>query len=487
MTKALVTGIGLALAIPLALAAQNGIATRVGDSKFTQPQCKLDGGDFRVSSGKTYLKTGIEGTGDPSNRARALNNGVRVVTEAITSSQSKSSAAWYWLGRLYLQQGDLVGADSAFNRTVSLASECKDEIGKLRYRAWVNLVNAGAGFRQSKNDDSSVVMYGAANIISSSDPLAYVNLAELYDAKGNADSSLTYYGRAAATEPVDTNQVKVRNQAAFNYGVLLLKLATATTLSDTSLMRVREDAVIAFRRYVTLDPADMAGKKGLAQAFRAAGMADSAAALESQLVAAAGPATAAGDAEGVSEGDLMDIAVRQFNDKNYQAAAETFGRIATMSPFNRDALFNQANAYLALQDGAKLSATAEKLIGLEPLAEYDHSLRAEGYKITKQQDQLYQAIVTREALPVNLEIETTRLGGTRATVTGKLTGREPRDEANKVLPPHPMTLKMEFLSKDGQVVTTTEVAIPALKPGETAPFEAVGEGSGIKAWRYTAR
>ena len=70
---------------------------------------------------------------------------------------------------------------------------------------------------------------------------------------------------------------------------------------------------------------------------------------------------------------------------------------------------------------------------------------------------------------------------------GKLTGREARDEANKVLTPHPVTLKMEFLSKDGQVVTTTEVAIPALKPGETAPFETVGEGSGIKAWRYTAK
>ena len=477
MTKALVSGIGLAVLVPLALAAQDGVATRVQgalDQKLTQPQCKLDGGDFRISSGKTYLKTGIEGTGDASNRARALVSGVRVVTEAIASNQSKSSSAWYWLGRLYLQQGDLVGADSAFTRAVALAPGCTDELGKLRYRAWAALVNAGGSFRQSKQEDSAVVMYRAANLISSANPLAYVNLAELFDATGQADSSLAYYGRAAATQPNDTNQVKVRNQAAFNYGVLLLKAGRAP------------DAVAAFRRSVTLDPEDLAGKKGLAQAFRAAGMVDSAAVLEQQLVAAASSDTRTDDIGGVSESDLMEIAVRQFNDKNYQAAAETFGRVIAISPFNRDALFNQANAYLALQDGPKLSRVAEKLIALEPLAEYDHSLRAEGYKIAKQQDQLYQAIVAREALPVNLEIESTRLAGNSATLTGKVTGCEARDESNKVLPPHPVTVKLELLDKEGQVVTTTEVPIPALKAGETAPFEAVGKGTGIKGWRYTA-
>mgnify|MGYP003525011092 CR=1 FL=1 len=68
-----------------------------------------------------YLKTGIEGTGDPVNRVNALKNGVRVITEAITTAgQGKNPSAWYYLGRIYLQQGDVVGADSAFNRAVAI-------------------------------------------------------------------------------------------------------------------------------------------------------------------------------------------------------------------------------------------------------------------------------------------------------------------------------------------------------------------------------
>ena len=72
MTKGLVGLIVLGLVVaPAIAAAQDAIAVRVQgalDARMTQPECKLDGGDLRVSSGKTYLKTGIEGSGDPCHR-----------------------------------------------------------------------------------------------------------------------------------------------------------------------------------------------------------------------------------------------------------------------------------------------------------------------------------------------------------------------------------------------------------------------------------
>ncbi|MEP6574185.1 MAG: hypothetical protein ABJD11_15905, partial [Gemmatimonadota bacterium] len=100
-----------ALAMPLA-AQQNGVTSRVAaslDAKFIEASCQLKGGDFRTSSGKTYLKTGIE-TSVPENRIAALNNGKRVLLDAIQNNgASNSPAAWYWLGRIYLQQADLAG------------------------------------------------------------------------------------------------------------------------------------------------------------------------------------------------------------------------------------------------------------------------------------------------------------------------------------------------------------------------------------------
>jgi len=469
--------LALLVAAPLA-AQQDGIQSRVLaalDTRLVQPGCKMDGGgDFRVSSGKTYLKTGIEGTGDPINRVNALKNGSRVITEAITTAnQEKNPSAWYFLGRIYLQQGDVVGADSAFTRAVALAPACKDDIQKYRYRVWASLVNAGQTFRQAKQDDSALVMFRAANVIDQNLPLAFVFMGDLFNDRNQADSALYYFGRGAATEPTDANMVKARNQAAFNYGVLLLNAGRG------------KEAVTALQRYRALQPEDVTAKKAMAQAFRAAGMPDSAQALERELIATSAQAP---DPSGeVSEDDLVDIAVKQFNDKNYKEAAATFDKVIAKNPWNRDAVFNQANAYLALSDGAKLAATAEKLIAIEPLAEYDHSLRIQGYKLSGNKDGLYKAVVGREALLVNVEVQGFKLAGGGATLSAKVTGREARDENNKIIPARALTLVVDFLGDAGSVVASQEAQIKALKAGESQPLSAEGKGAGIKAWRYSVK
>ena len=142
------------------------------------------------------------------------------------------------------------------------------------------------------------------------------------------------------------------------------------------------------------------------------------------------------------------------------------------------------NAYLALKDGAKLSATAEKLIGIEPLSEYAYSLRAQGYKLAGKQDDLLKVIVAREALPVNLEVEAIRVTADGATLDAKVTGREARNENNKLIPAKAQIVVVEFITVDGSVVASQNVPVAALKPGESAPFKAEGKGAGIKSWRY---
>lgn len=465
----------LTLAAAPLTAQQDGVASRVMgslDTRLVQPECKLDGGDFRVSSGKTYLKTGIEAS-EPSNRTRALRDGVRVIIESLTEGglANKSAAAWYYLGRLYLQQGNVHGADSAFTRAEAMAPGCKADITKYRMRVFSALFNAGNAFRQQKNEDSALVMYRAANDIHRESPLAFITGAEIFSQRKQIDSALYYYARASATEPTDTLQIKARNQAVFNEGVLLLNNGRAA------------EAVVAFRRFTALEPGDAVGKRALAQAFRAAGMADSARAIEHELVSAA----PTGDNSAVTDADLFDIGVQQFNDKNYKDAAETFGRITSRNPWHRDALFNQANAYLALQDGPNLAATAEKLLAIEPLSEHDYSLQAQGHKLAGNQDGVFKAIVAREALLVRVEVEGIKRSADGATLTGKATGREARDENNKVLPARDQTLIIEFLGDGGAVVASQEFPIPALKAGETVPVSVTGAGSEIRAWRYKVR
>jgi hypothetical protein len=72
-------------------------------------------------------------------------------------------------------------------------------------------------------------------------------------------------------------------------------------------------------------------------------------------------------------------------------------------------------------------------------------------------------------------------------LTGKVTGREAHDENNKLLPPKPQTVTVEFLGKDGSVVGSQDVRVAALKAGETAPFRAEAKGAGVRAWRYRVK
>ena len=480
MIKATVGRLMMALTtvalVPVALAAQDGVSTRVANAMGTKnvpPDCKLEGGgDFRVSSAKVYLRTGIEGTGDASNRTNALKNGDRVLREAITQSgQNKNPSAWYTLGRINLQQGDVVGADTALQKAEELAPACKADIRMYRYRAWYALITGGQDLSKAGQADSSLILYRAANRILPSLPNGYILMAETFSDQKHADSALVYFGKAAATEPTEPNAIKARNQAAFNYGVLLLEANRPA------------DAVTAFRRYLTFEPNDNGGKNGIARAFRAANLPDSAKVYESQLTAAA-TSGAAGD---VTESDLFDIGVKQLSDKDYKAAAETFGKVVASSPNNRDALYNQASAYYNLKDGANLSATAEKLYGLDPLNESVNAMRVQGAQMTKNQDMTIKAFNAMSGHLVSVKVEGMTVGGPSSTLTATATGREATDEAGKAIAPKASTITFEFLGKDGAVLATADAPVPPLKKGDTHAITVTGAAAGIVAWRYKVK
>jgi tetratricopeptide (TPR) repeat protein len=142
--------------------AVNDRVVKAMPSRYVAPECGIKPGHFKVSSGATYLKTGIE-TEVPSNRTRALGSGHKVILEAIQQNgQDKNPAAWYYLGRIYLQQGDIVGADSAFTKAETMAPKCKEEISKLRYAGWVPLVNAGIEFARAEKNDSALALFRQA-------------------------------------------------------------------------------------------------------------------------------------------------------------------------------------------------------------------------------------------------------------------------------------------------------------------------------------
>ena len=74
-----------------------------------------------------------------------------------------------------------------------------------------------------------------------------------------------------------------------------------------------------------------------------------------------------------------------------------------------------------------------------------------------------------------------------ASLTGTATGREARDENNKALPTHPVTITIEFMAPDGTVVSAQDVTIPVLEAGQTMNVTAEGKGQGIRGYRYRVK
>jgi tetratricopeptide (TPR) repeat protein len=475
----------LAVAAGPAQAQQPVLSDRVAKSMpttYVPPSCELKSNHFKVSSGAGYLKTGIE-TEVPENKIRVLNSGQKVLLEAIQQNgQDKNPAAWYYLGRIYLQQGNLYGADSTLRLAEKLAPQCEKDISGYRRNAWVALIKSGSGFEEQKNTDSALVLYRQATVIYQKSPVAFYQVAALMNEKKMTDSAAIYFGKAvAASEGVkDTTEVKVRNRSAFNEGALLLNA------------KKYDGAAAAFERYLKWVPNDVEAKRGLASAYRGLGQADKARAIEQQVVAAggAGAGAGAGAAEaGAAAGsaDLMNIGVNLYNDKKYTEAAAAFEKAVAAEPYNRDALSNLSNTYLALKNGPKLLATAQRLLAIEPMNETALKLVGEGYKQSGKVDDAVKTAEKVLALPVDIKVNDFSPGGAGAALTATATGRQAQTPAGKPIPAAAQALVFEFLDAKGTVVSTQDAQVPALQTGASQELKLNAQGNGIAAWRYKTK
>jgi tetratricopeptide (TPR) repeat protein len=199
------------------------------------------------------------------------------------------------------------------------------------------------------------------------------------------DSAIVYFRQSADVSATNPELNEQRNKSTFNLAVILGEAGR------------HAEATEAWRNYVTWVPDDEDGKKGLAQAFRGAGMIDSALAIEAELVAAVG---AGGELDaGASTGDLFSYGVNAFNAKDYDAAIRAFAMVHQREPNNRDAIFNLANSFYAKEDTTQLIAMAQQLVAIDPMNEYAQKLLGEGYRLADKTEELIKVHLRCEDVP----------------------------------------------------------------------------------------
>jgi tetratricopeptide (TPR) repeat protein len=455
-------------AAPLMAQTINERVAQAMPTKYTPPACGIKAGHFKVQSGATYLKTGIE-TEVPENRTRALANGKRVLLEALQQNQQdKNPALWFYLGRIYLQEGDIVGADSALTKAETLMPSCKKDISDVRYMGWVPLVNIGIAYNKEEKDDSALALYREANRIYRDKPLAFLNTGVIFANANQVDSAIVYFQKASQVAE-QTNAVEDRNAATRNWGALLQRANR------------HKEAIPILEKYVAWVPKDVEVKRALASSYRATGQNDKAKAIEDEVGAA--PVAAGQPSAQNPAADKMSAAVTLYNEKKYAEAAAAFDQVLAVEPYNRDALYGLANAYVGLKS-PKLADAAARLVAIEPVNDEAVRLLANGQRMAKKETLANKTAIQLLGMPTTVKVTQFAPTADGATITGAATGREGETAQGKPLVAKPITLVFEFLDLKGAVVANQEVAIPALKAGESHPIEVKAEGQGIAAWRY---
>ena len=471
MTRALRGLAALTLLCTAPLAAQNPIADRMlglqGKGAPEGALCKLQGGDFHTGSAATYLQSALSNN-VVDNKQHLLAQGRDQSLIGIQGGQAGSSKAWYYLGRIFLQLGDLTGADSAFTRTVQLAPACAAEVRLYRTRAYSTLMIAAQTHKTAGRADSAAYLARAATQVDPSRPQSWYAIGTAFLAAQQNDSAAWYLEKALASlGDSSANATELREAAAYQAAVLSYNKHDFT------------NAVRLFAEAVRLKGDDNDARRNLAASLRQAGMADSAAKVEASMMAAA-----AGSEGGLTPAQLFDIGVAQFNQHDFANAASTFEKIVAVEPFNRDALFNLAQSYNGANNSDKFLETALKLQGVDPLSYEVMQLVGQGYRAKHDQPNVLKAATALAGATVSVGISSFTVAANSATLVMKATGREGRDANDRVIRGTPIPIVVEFLDKAGTVVGTSEATVPVLAPAATQDVTVTGTGAGIIAWRY---
>ncbi|MBM4188177.1 MAG: tetratricopeptide repeat protein [Gemmatimonadetes bacterium] len=443
----------------------------VQPAKFSVPLCPLKP-EGKTSKGVEALRKSYDPKAD---KAAQLKLAHELITQALAEGQGSSAAAWYYLARVYLMQGDVGGVDSAFARAVKLQPQCELDIDQQRQNNWAQLATAAFELQKNNETEQAIVLFRDASRLFNERPEVVANLGVLFANSQQDDSAAAYFAKALAIAEkgaeADTSMIESRNSSALNLAIMLQRTNKA------------KEAVPVLQKYLSWDPANMDARKSLSQAFRDAGMADSASALDNAMIAEMSKQ----NLDSLDMQDLMAIGVSAFNAQKYQEAATAFGKASVRNPYSRDAVYNLANAYLALKENDKLVETASRLAEIEPMNEDVYRLIGQGQKALKKDVEVLKAAEKLVGLPLHIEMAAFAIGRSAAKLEGVARGRAPTDAQGKAIKVTAVTLVVEFVTTAGTVVDTKEVAVPQLATGAEHKISIDAKGQNIAGWRYRAR
>jgi tetratricopeptide (TPR) repeat protein len=528
---------------PIAVAAF-AVLCAVPLSAQSKPACDLSPGFFRLNSEPLNLKLAQE---KPDQRDRMLAQVQDVAVRSILNDhQDQNPAAWYYLGRYYVETHNAVGAESTFARVEKLAPQCADSLFQYRTSVWTDAFGAGMSQWQGGKIDSAVTNLQLAHKLLPHNPRSLLQLGQLYASQNNVDSAVVYLKRGADVAGTDTNYSDARREALGTAARLTLaraqsdpvtRRATETKVSLDSLApHLGNDSILLAHRLASSESRRSRGAR-LRPADQQAFSADSTQ-LQQSLVSERALRGAL-QAKGVGDSTALKAA--------YMPAVNGYRDLITAFPGSVDAAVNLAAIYSQMGH-PELAATAFDPViahpeAADPAALLDAAQRLAAGGLGTAALRIYGAMLklnpyNRNALAGQADAQLRLKNGPGAVTSAQgVVALDPRnqlalralgqawglagkaDSSKKYLsaadsllavditvtsfvpdsggftltgvasnlqntPSTPLRLTVEFLDAKGAVVATQGTDVAAIPVQGNAQFQVHARGATVVAWRY---
>jgi tetratricopeptide (TPR) repeat protein len=269
----------------------------------------------------------------------------------------------------------------------------------------------------------------------------------------------------------------------YNLGALLGREAEETQDAAQKQALAREAATL-FQQYVAAlpdSPQSVAARAGVANMMMLAGDTSAVATMYADQIA---------NPRNYSDMQLVQAGVVAARAEKAADAAKLFEAALTVNAYNRDALYNLAASYWAMNEFDKMFPLLQRLMQLDPSNPDNLRLVAYGYQgkqkaLTQQSQAAQRRVMTdsivkyveqAEGLPQNVVVDDFSRGSAESTLGGRV--------VNKGTAPKTFRITIEFLNAEGAVVGTQEANVGPVNANEAAPFNVSIAQPNVVGWRY---
>lgn len=413
----------------------------------------------------------------------------------------------------------IANIDSAFSIVEKANPSCEAQTTAYRQqKAWVDMVNHAIELGNAGKDDSAVVIAKRSIQLSRNAPYGYMVLAQA-SAKNNKTSEAIAEYKEAIAMAKDTSQADTKRQLLYTLGSYAAEQAedASAPASKDSLVKEAKAAFDELAKDPGTKYAD-AARTGQARVATLAG--DTTAIKASYADQLANPSA-------FSYNSLMMAAVTAAKAEQTKDAIKLFEAARQVNPYHRDVLYNLSRLYILDSAYAKALPVARELIKVDPSNSDNYQLIAiayaslnKGYAAKQKEAEArakalgerantskraavqkaaidsagrMNAVIkaygdsSKAAVDSALKYNTTELPA-KVTFTEFTPGADKTTLGGTVMnmtdASKSFTIKLEFVDKTGNVVSTQDVTVGPVDAHKSMAFTATGTGAGIVAFRY---